>query len=346
MMSRQSVQRFGRQTCLSNTLPKTLLMRLFIARPLQRLTRAEIAAATSLSEAQAVELIAELQQEKVPIGNYRLHQYFYDPQPATLHPDVLAAQLNTRWWGRIIYFAEQLTSTIDIARQAAALPQAQGCVVTADQQTRGRGRQGNRWVSRPGRDLLVTFLVQTPEWQPSPSLLSLYTTTAVARVLDTAYEVPISIKWPNDLMVGERKLGGVLVERDEEHGMYRISMGLNVLTKPEEFPEDLRAQVATLAEFPRHHWQRDLLLAQCGTTWEALWEAMLRDGGATVRGYWKRYSSTLGKYVTFQHRGKRHEGFTRDIDDYGRLIIRIPGGEELILPAEEVQQVRTVERAD
>ncbi len=343
-MENPYILRLGRQTCIFNSPHKTSLMRIFVHHPLQRFSLHELCRRTGLTPELVVEAASSLQKERVPVGMYEFHSYFYDPQPDTLHPDSVAAQLQTRWWGKKIYLGDTITSTIDIAKQLAAQPEAHGTLVIANQQSKGRGRQGNTWLSRYGKDLLLTFLVRVPEWQPSPSLLSLYTTTAVARVLDTAYHIPITIKWPNDLMVNNKKLGGVLVERDQENQYYRLSLGLNVLSMPEEFEPVIANQTTSLVVTqPETIWQRDHLLAQCGTTWEALWEAMMRDGGATVRGYWKRYTSTLGKQIRFRYRDQIHSGFTRDIDEYGRLIIIKPEGEEIALLAEEVQHLRLEE---
>lgn len=330
----------ARQSLLVSFPLKTAVMRVFTERPLHRFPLQELSTTVQQTPAAVVEVIMALQQEGVRIGMAELSDYFYDPDDSILHPDQVAAHLTTRWWGQRIYYGERLTSTIDIAKALAIQPKTHGSVILANEQMRGRGRQGNAWVSPRGRDLLLTFLIQFGEWEPSPSLMSLYTTTAVARVLDTAYGIPIAIKWPNDLVVNDCKLGGVLVERDPYNRVFLVSLGLNVHSAPEDWPQELKHRAASLARIKNEPWPRDYLLAQCGTTWETLWESLLRDRGETVRGYWKRYSNTLGRRITLIHRGQSYQGLAKDIDDLGRLIFISETQGEMTLLAEEVQQVR------
>jgi len=177
----------------------------------------------------------------------------------------------------------------------------------------------------------------------------------VARVLDTAYQLPIQIKGPNDLRINGKKVGGVLAEIDTSNRVFVLSLGLNVLSGPSDWPVELRAQTTSILNemnlndgsnnvtHPTEALQRGELLMQCGTTWEVLWQQMMRDRGETVRGYWRRYSSTLRRNVRLQYQGKMYAGFARDIDEYGRLIFIAEDGALMTLLSEEVQELRVLE---
>jgi BirA family transcriptional regulator, biotin operon repressor / biotin---[acetyl-CoA-carboxylase] ligase len=331
------------QRCAVNDAARTAVARVFRRKPLRYLALSDLARESKLPADAVVCVIEELKADGVRIGSRPPADYFYEPCEDVLHPDFIASLLQTRWWGNRLLTGDELTSTIDIGKAVLGSGNPHGTVAIANRQTKGRGRQGNAWVSPKGKDLLLTFIIDSGEWQPSPSLLSLYTATAAARVLDTAYGVPIEIKWPNDLMCGGRKLGGVLVERDLQYGVILASIGLNVHSKLSDWPEAMRDQSVSLSMLTEEELHRDLLIAQCGTTWEALWESMMADRGETVRGYWKQYSSTLGRRIRLYYRGQLMTGAALDIDEVGRLIFRSDDGSTLALLAEEVQQLRMEE---
>ncbi|MBN2329023.1 MAG: biotin--[acetyl-CoA-carboxylase] ligase [Candidatus Omnitrophica bacterium] len=332
------------QICLTNQPERTAVMRVFRRKPLRYLQLREIAQEAKIAVDQAVQAIVELKEQGLRIGSRPPAEYFFEPREETLHPDLAASQLQTRWWGRRLYFGDELTSTIDAAK--AILQKEEnfhGAVVYANLQTQGRGRQGSVWTSPKGKDLLLTFLIGARDYRPSPSLLSLYAVTAAARVLDTAYNIPVSIKWPNDLMAHGKKIGGVLVECDLQKQAILASLGLNVHSRPSDWPQSERNRIASLAMLTQEELRRDMLLAQCGATWEALWESMTTDRGETVRGYFKHYSTTLGKRVQLLHRGRLLSGSVLNIDDVGRLLFRSDDGSTTALLVEEVQQLRLEE---
>ena len=128
-------------------------------------------------------------------------------------------------------------STNERARQLAARGAPHGTLVTASEQTAGRGRQGRTWSAPAGRALLCSLLLRDP-----PRLLPMAAGVAVAEVAGAR----AMIKWPNDILIDGRKVAGILVEgRPQEHWAV-IGVGLNVALRPEDFPPELREQAATL----------------------------------------------------------------------------------------------------
>jgi BirA family biotin operon repressor/biotin-[acetyl-CoA-carboxylase] ligase len=128
-------------------------------------------------------------------------------------------------------------STNEHARELAARGAPHGTLVTACEQTAGRGRQGRSWSAPPGRALLCSLVLREP-----PRLLPLVGGVAVAEVASSE----AVIKWPNDVLVAGRKVAGILVEgRPQEHWAV-LGIGLNVAIRPEEFPPELRERAGTL----------------------------------------------------------------------------------------------------
>ncbi len=327
------------ENALINTETKTALLRVMIEHPLRHFSLEELTQKSNLSPDTVIETIITLQNEGLRIKSYDPTHYFYDPNHSSLHPDVIAARLETQWWGRTISYFDEITSTIDYAKQLMDQRGIHGHLVLANYQSQGRGRQGNPWISQKGKDILLTFLLKLTEWEPTPSLLSLYAATAVARVLDTAYHLPVTIKWPNDLMIHNKKIGGVLVEKDLQTRTLLISLGFNVTSQANDWPQDQRPITTSLLEQRQEEWMRDLLIAQCGTTWEALWHSLLSDRGETLRAYWKKYSLTLGQRVSLRRLGQPMTGTTLGIDEAGRLIFRSDNGSTYHFLIEEVQNL-------
>jgi BirA family transcriptional regulator, biotin operon repressor / biotin---[acetyl-CoA-carboxylase] ligase len=128
-------------------------------------------------------------------------------------------------------------STNERARELAARGAPHGTLITAGEQTAGRGRQGRTWSAPAGRALLCSLLLRDP-----PRLLPLVAGVAVAEVAGAG----ALIKWPNDILLEGRKVAGILVEgRPQEHWAV-LGIGLNVALAPEDFPPELREQAATL----------------------------------------------------------------------------------------------------
>ena len=138
----------------------------------------------------------------------------------------------------------RIDSTNVRARELAAGGAPHGTVVTAAEQTAGRGRQGRVWVAPAGRALLCSVVVRDP-----PRLLPLATGVAVADTVSevTGEEGRATVKWPNDVWLDGRKVAGILVEGRPQEGWAVIGIGLNVALREQEFPPDLRDFATTLS---------------------------------------------------------------------------------------------------
>lgn len=134
-----------------------------------------------------------------------------------------------------------IDSTNARARELATRGAPHGTLVTADEQSAGRGRQGRTWTAPPGRALLASIVIRDP-----PRLLPLAAGVAVAE----AVERDAQIKWPNDVLVGGRKVAGILVEGRPQEAWAVVGIGLNVALRPGDFPPELRDRAGTLGRSP------------------------------------------------------------------------------------------------
>jgi BirA family biotin operon repressor/biotin-[acetyl-CoA-carboxylase] ligase len=234
--------------------------------------------------------------------------------------------------GRRVRCVTHTTSTNDLAWQAAVKgpAEADGLVVFAEYQSAGRGRRGNRWLSPPHESLLCSALVWVSDVPGQGPMLVRAAAVAAARAIEDQCDLAVGIKWPNDLVVDGRKVGGILVETRPgvgAGGPIVIGMGLNCTQTADEFPPEVRPVAASLrmlgAEVDRTLLARALLSRLDAVIVEAARPAGLaeirRDAAARCR--------TLGERITVKEAQILYVGEVIDLDpDYG-LILRLPAGE-------------------
>ncbi len=238
--------------------------------------------------------------------------------------------------GRRIVWHETTGSTNDDARHAADAGEPEGLVVVADLQTKGRGRMSRTWTSPVGRDILFSVLLK-----PNPADLPkmpLVAGLAVARTLDAFTDVPITLKWPNDVRAADRKISGSLVESgSSDTGYYAIiGTGVNVNLDATLHPEitDIATSLRTLngQRVSRREVMRKLLLEMDNiyTSPEQM--------GALVAD-WSARLETLGREIDVRWGHELLHGVAEGVDDTGRLLLRDRAGDVHRLEAGEVTTV-------
>ena len=206
-------------------------------------------------------------------------------------------------------------STNARGRELAAAGAPHGTLITAGEQTAGRGRQGRTWSAPPGRALLMSLVLR--EW---PRLLPLAAALAVA---DVAREAT-TIKWPNDVLLDGRKLAGILVEGRSQEGWMVLGIGLNVALRPDDFPSELRDTAATLGRDPAE--VEPALQELLGALDE--WLSVPHDDVVVA---FRARDALAGREVSWAD----GSGVAEGIDGDGRLLVR--AGDELVtLDAGEV----------
>ncbi len=204
-------------------------------------------------------------------------------------------------------------STNERAKALADAGAPHGTLVTADEQTAGRGRQGRTWSAPPRSSLLLSLLVRGLEERHA--LLPL---TAAVAVCDALPELDCRIKWPNDVWIDGRKLGGILLEGRPQEGWAVLGIGLNVNVRVEDLPEELwgTATSVTIAAGEPRDADRELeaLVASLDRWIEAPEEEILTA--------WRERDAVLGRQV----RWAGGEGRAAGIDDFGALLVETADG--------------------
>jgi BirA family biotin operon repressor/biotin-[acetyl-CoA-carboxylase] ligase len=236
--------------------------------------------------------------------------------------------------GHTIHALDEVDSTqAEIGRLAAA-GAPEGTVVTARHQRAGRGRRGRVWWDGAGESLLVSVLLRPslPVTETGP--LTFLGAVGVAVAVE-AEGVATGIRWPNDVLVGGRKLAGILAEgtTTAEGRLDRVVLGIGINVDQAGFPPELADRAVSLRMLTgRRHDAgrvRDRLLGALDAGYREL-----RDrGGAALRAAWRRRSVTLGARV---RTADGREGIAEDVDEAGALIVRAEDGSRLRVTAGEI----------
>src|SRR5437016_4891142 len=194
------------------------------------------------------------------------HGYRLVAEPDVLHADDLMERLGaTKVIGRDIQVFEETTSTNDVVEKMARDGVKEGVVVFAESQTKGRGRLGRKWSSPRGKGLWFSLLLR-PDLRPlEATRLTVASATAVRRAIAKQTGLKPEIKWPNDILVGGRKVAGILTELNAELDRVKyviLGIGVDVNLNASDFPADLRRQATSLkAELGRPVCRADLAIA-------------------------------------------------------------------------------------
>jgi BirA family transcriptional regulator, biotin operon repressor / biotin---[acetyl-CoA-carboxylase] ligase len=216
-------------------------------------------------------------------------------------------------------------STNERARKLATAGAPHGALVTAGEQTAGRGRQGRAWTAPPGRALLLSLVLRGPE----PALVPLAAGVAVAEAVGP----DARIKWPNDVLVDGRKVAGILVEGRPQEGWAVLGIGLNVAVRLEDLPAELRKTAGTLGREPTDLEPTLVAVLRALERW-------LDAGQDEVIAAWRERDALEGRRVEWAEGAGKAVG----IDDGGRLLVGTSSG-TIALDAGEVHLTATPPRA-
>jgi BirA family biotin operon repressor/biotin-[acetyl-CoA-carboxylase] ligase len=213
------------------------------------------------------------------------------------------------------------SSTNARARELAMNGAPHGTVVTAEEQTAGRGRQGRAWTAPPGDALLLSLVVR--------GLRSLLPLAAAVAVCEAVEPLDAALKWPNDVWIERRKVAGILLEGRPQEGWAVIGIGLNVRTR--EFPPDLRDTATSLALMGA-----DMTVEQARQRVVAALDRWIAASDAEILAAWRARDALRGEHV----RWADGAGIAGGISDGGALLVKTEAGEEVELDAGEVHLIR------
>jgi BirA family transcriptional regulator, biotin operon repressor / biotin---[acetyl-CoA-carboxylase] ligase len=272
--------------------------------------------------------IKELRQEGYDIHSSPNKGYSFVSAPDILSPVEIKSGLPTRTLGQVITYRKEVTSTQELAKALAAQGAAEGTLVITEMQTEGRGRIGRIWTSLPGGIYLSIIL--RPEIKPTEApKLPLVAGVAVAHAIELVTGLQPKLKWPNDIIIAEKKVGGILTEMSAEIDRLDyviIGIGINVNMPRSFFPQEIETIATSLIEERGNHIPRAKLVQSILVELESLYEEFRTSGFEPIRQKWKALSNTIGAQVTISSATEQVAGLAKDIDSDGALILEKDDG--------------------
>lgn len=251
-----------------------------------------------------------------------------EPVPDVLSEERIRAGLATTIIGQDVMYLPETGSTNDIARKLANEGAADGLVVVADHQTAGRGRLQRRWMAPPGSSLLMSLLFRAEIPPSRAQQLTMICGLALCDAIAEQTGLCVALKWPNDVLLGLAKVGGILTEVElsgSELAYAIVGCGLNVNLDPSSLPGDLLVEATSLSWALRRPVPRLPLLLTFLQRVEERYSRL--RAGQSPHVEWSERLATLGQRVRVSGAGPSLEGVAEGVDSGGALLLRLDDGQ-------------------
>lgn len=250
--------------------------------------------------------------------------------PDALHADDLLARLGkTKIIGRDIQVFEETNSTNDVAEKLARDGVREGVVVFAEAQTRGRGRLGRKWISPSHKGLWFSILLRPNLHPQETTQLTVISATALRRAIKSVCNLNAEIKWPNDILIGGKKVAGILTEMSAEMDRVRhviLGIGVDVNLDAAEFPAELRKIATSLKIESDEEISRAELAVEILRELDFDYARICAGKFSEVADEWESACATIGKNVSVHVGDRNFRGRAESLDDDGALLVRTEHG--------------------
>ncbi len=281
-------------------------------------------------------LVEQLRSFGVEITGHAATGYQLTKIPDLPLPEILDPQLKGTLFANKVHHYFRLGSTNAEAMQAAASGAVEGSIFLAEEQTAGRGRGGHSWTSPPSTGIYCSVLLR-PTLSPGDALLlSLIAGLAVAEAVEQVTGLKPDLRWPNDLMIGDKKFCGILTEMNAEVTRVRYAViGIGINVNQWEFPPELAEIATSLRMAAGREWSRVELTASLLQSLDREYRALNSgDIAAARQDIFRRFelasSYARGKSVTVDEDGG-YEGVTAGLDERGFLLVKTASGIRTVL---------------
>lgn len=262
-------------------------------------------------------------------------------------PDLSAAYIKSAVKGgffKEIFVYDLVSSTNELAMKLATKEDfRENTVIIADSQEKGKGRLGRKWISPPGKNVYMSIVFKPRLETRDATMLTLLSAVASAYAIKEISGLPVSIKWPNDLMLSGKKLGGILTEirADIDNvNLAVIGIGINVNMEGGDFKSEIRSIATSMKEESGEYYSRNELVIEILKQFWHFYSILINMGKFSLLNEWKILSSTIGKRVKVVIEGEKLIGLAEDIDDNGMLILKLDSGLRRQISAGDITLLR------
>jgi BirA family transcriptional regulator, biotin operon repressor / biotin---[acetyl-CoA-carboxylase] ligase len=303
---------------------------------------ARIAREIGVSRSTVWRWINRLRELGVKVKGQQHTGYFLEMVPDILTPDMLRQRLKGSLFGKRVYHFFKVDSTNRVAMELSQAGEPEGAVVIAEEQTAGRGRSGRIWHSERATGIYATIILRPKLAPVQAPLLTMMAGLSAHSAVQVQTGLDVDLKWPNDLLINGKKVGGILTEMYAEPNQIRfvvVGIGLNV--NQENFPGELSVIATSLRAESGRSQSRLELLVRLLREFETDYNRFLAEGPASVIERFSEVSSyARGKRVRVTNGKDSFTGITAGVGPEGLLLVKRDSGQEVTVIAGDVTEAR------
>jgi BirA family biotin operon repressor/biotin-[acetyl-CoA-carboxylase] ligase len=303
---------------------------------------ARMAREIGVSRAQVWQWVERLRELGVRVKGQPGNGYFLEKVPDIVTPDLVRKRLRGSLFGKRVHHFFKTDSTNRVAMELGHAGEPEGAVILAEEQTAGRGRAGRVWQSERGAGLYVTLLLRPRLAPVQAPLLTMLAGISVHSAIQAQGGLAAELKWPNDILLNGRKIGGILTEMHAEPSQVRfVIVGIGVNVNQEKFSGELGATATSLRKETGRLQSRLELLVKLLKQFESDYNCFLREGpGYVVKRFELASDFANGKRVSVSTGTETYLATTAGLSTDGLLIVKRENGTMTTVLAGDVTEVR------
>lgn len=305
------------------------ILRLFRERGSECLSGEEISQTLGVTRSAVWKQIGLLRERGYRIEAFPSRGYRLIASPDSLEPAEIGAGLDTAIVGREILYFEETDSTNVRAHDLGEQGKEEGVAVIAESQSAGKGRMGRQWTSPPGVNLYTSVLLRPPILPRFAPQLTFLSAVGVARALQEACGVEPRVKWPNDVLLGGRKVAGLLNEMSAETEKIHyvvLGIGVNLNMTRDQFPPDLRYPATSVLLERGEPVRRSGFARALYRYLDRLYRQYLTEGVTPILAAWEELFDLRGRLAEVEFPDRRIRGRVEGLDGDGALLLRLANG--------------------
>ena len=265
--------------------------------------------------------------------------------PDRLSPEIVIPKLKTIAFGRTYCYDKQMDTTNRVAKELATQGAVEGTVVVAEEQIGGKGRLQRGWFSPAQKGMWLSIILR-PTFSPADApKVTFLSAVAMAKVL-RRYDIDAGIKWPNDILVNNKKIVGILTELSAEVDQIHYvvtGIGLNINIDSADFPEELQEIATSMKICTGKTWDRSEIVSEFLVELEKMYNHILENGFDELFVEWSELNVTLGEEVLVVSGDSSYEGRAIELDPSGGLWVQTLDGNRELVQAGDVS-IRTKQK--
>ena len=245
--------------------------------------------------------------------------------------NLIKTNLSSHRIGKQIEYYQQLDSTNVKAWELIDADEAShGTLVITDNQIKGKGRGKKSWFSSPSKGLVMSLILTEQIPTEKAGFIPLVAGISTIKALGNRSTFPL-LKWPNDILIGGKKAGGILCESRWAEKKFRaivVGIGINVNETKNDFPDEMKSFATSLAIETGHSLQRELVASTLINAFEEYW-GKLHESPQEIIADWISVCGHINQKISFNYNNVKYDGIFKGIDNQGQAIVTIEGNDQM-----------------